>query len=89
MTLAVGGVVGGNAFDTLFAAIADWRTAPARCTHGATERETFLIALSIVMAAVLLPGLLRRERHGITRIGFESFAVLLLNGLALFVTAWL
>lgn len=89
LTLAVGGVVGGNAFDTLFAAIADLAYRPGSLYHGATERETFLIALSIVMTAVLLLGLLRRERLGIARIGFESFAVLLLYGFALFVIAWL
>lgn len=89
LTLAVGGVVGGNAFDTLFAAIADIAYRPGSLYHGATEREAFLIALSIVMTAVLLLGLLRRERLGIARIGFESFTVLLLYGFALFVIAWL
>ena len=88
LTLAVGGVVGGNAFDTLFAAIADTAYRPGSLYHAATEREAFLIALSIVMTAVLLLGLLRREHLGIGRIGFESFATLLLYGFALFAIAW-
>lgn len=88
LTLAVGGVVGGNAFDTLFAAVADVAYRPGSLYHGATERETFLIALTIVMTAVLLLGLLRRERLGIARIGFESLAVLLLYAFAIAVIAW-
>ena len=78
LTLAVGGVVGGNAFDTLFAAVADVAYRPGSLYHGASGQEGFLIALSIVMTAVLLLGLLRRERKGIARIGFESFSVLVL-----------
>ncbi|MDX1609820.1 MAG: sodium:calcium antiporter [Halofilum sp. (in: g-proteobacteria)] len=88
LTLAVGGVVGGNAFDTLFAAVADVAYRPGSLYHAATEYETFLIALTIVMTAVLLLGLIRRERRGVARIGFESMAVFALYGLAVFVIAW-
>ena len=87
LTLAVGGVVGGNAFDTLFAAVADIAYRPGSLYHGATPREGFLIALTIVMTGVLLLGLLRRERLGIARIGFESFFVLLLYAFAIAVIA--
>lgn len=83
LTLAVGGIIGGNAFDTLFAAVADIAYRPGSLYHGATQREAFLIALTILMTAVLLLGLLRRERLGIARIGFESFFVLLLYALGL------
>jgi cation:H+ antiporter len=38
----------------------------------------FIIALSIAMTAVLLLGLLRREKHGIGGIGFESANILVL-----------
>lgn len=83
LTLAVGGVVGGNAFDTLFAAIADFAYRPGSLYHGAGRHEAFLIALTIMMTAVLLLGLLRRERLGIARIGFESFSVLVLYALGI------
>jgi cation:H+ antiporter len=36
------------------------------------------MALSLLMAAVLLLGLIRREEHGIGNIGFESVLVLAL-----------
>ncbi len=78
LTLAVGGVIGGNAFDTLFAAVADFAYRSGSLYHGASGGEQFLISLTIVMTGVLLLGLLRRERLGIARIGFESFAVLVL-----------
>ncbi len=78
LTLAVGGVIGGNAFDTLFAAVADVAYRPGSLYHDATEREMLLIALSLLMTAVLLLGLLRRQRLGIAGIGFESFSVLVL-----------
>lgn len=87
LTLAVGGVVGGNAFDTLFAAVADIAYRPGSLYHDASGNEPFLIALTILMTAVLLLGLLRRERKGIARIGFESFTVLLLYGFGLVVIA--
>lgn len=83
LTLAVGGIVGGNAFDTLFAAVADVAYRSGSLYHDATQREGFLIALTIVMTAVLLLGLLRRERLGIARIGFESFLVLVLYALGI------
>jgi len=87
LTLAVGGIVGGNAFDTLFAAVADVAYRPGSLYHAVAGQEGFLIALTIVMTAVLLLGLLRRERMGIGRIGFESFSVLVLYALGIAVIA--
>lgn len=78
LTLAVGGVVGGNTFDTLFLAFADGAYRDGSIYHAMRPAETFLIALTIVLTAILLLGLLRRERSGIANIGFESFLVLLL-----------
>ena len=76
LTLAVGGVLGGNAFDTLFAAMADVAYRPGPIFHAVSPRETALAALTILMAAVLVLGLLRRERLGPGRIGLESVVVL-------------
>ena len=39
-------------------------------------RHIFLIALALAMSAVLLLGLLRREKSGAGNIGFESVLVL-------------
>ncbi|WP_244533037.1 sodium:calcium antiporter [Geitlerinema sp. PCC 9228] len=77
LTLAVGGVIGGNSFDLLLLAFSDigyrWGS-----IYGTLQMpQIFLIALTILMTGLLLLGLLRREKHGIGRIGFESFLVLM------------
>ena len=76
LTLAVGGIIGGNAFDVLFLAFADIAYRDGSIYHAMVERHVFLLALSIAMTGVLLLGLLRRETHGIAGIGFESALVL-------------
>jgi cation:H+ antiporter len=78
LTLAVGGVLGGNAFDTLFAAMADLAYRPGSIYHAAGGHEAMLAALTLLMAAILVLGLLRRERLGPGRIGSESVLVLAL-----------
>ncbi|MDX1582817.1 MAG: sodium:calcium antiporter [Thermoanaerobaculia bacterium] len=80
LTLAVGNVIGGNAFDTLFVAVADVAFRDGSIYHAITSRELFLIALTILMIGVFLMGLTRREKRGIGNIGFESFLILVLYG---------
>lgn len=75
-TLAVGGIIGGNAFDTLFAAVADIAYRDGSIYHAVSNRQVFFITLTIFMTAVLLLGMLRREKRGIANIGFESFLIL-------------
>jgi cation:H+ antiporter len=85
LNLAVGDVIGGNAFEVLFLGAADvvWR--PGSIYHEFTAENRFTAVLAILMTGVLLLGMLRRERHGIAGIGFESALVLLLylGGVAL------
>ncbi|MEZ5065934.1 MAG: sodium:calcium antiporter [bacterium] len=76
LTLAVGNVLGGNAFDTLFAAAADVAYRDGSLYHAAGPPELALAAVTILMTAVLLLGMLRRERSGLGNIGFESVTVL-------------
>jgi cation:H+ antiporter len=77
-TLAVSGIIGGNAFDTLFAAAADIGYRDGSIYHAISNRQIFFIALTILMTAILVMGLLRREERGPANIGFESFFILLL-----------
>ena len=82
LNLAVGDIIGGNAFDTLFVAISDmaYRAGPI---YGAiSNAEVLWLAITILMTAVLLMGLLYRERHGIGNIGVESvlLSVIYLGG---------
>jgi cation:H+ antiporter len=77
-TLAVGGIIGGNAFDTLFAAVADIAYRDGSIYHAISGQQLFFISLTILLTGVLLMGLLRRQKSGLANIGFESFFILLL-----------
>lgn len=85
LTLAVGGIIGGNTFDVLLVALSDAAYREGSIYHAIGARELFLFILAIMMTAVLLLGMLRRQTHGIGNIGFESVLVLLLylGGVAL------
>lgn len=78
LTLAVGGIIGGNAYDTLFFAISDIAYQGGSIYHQATTAIRSMIAVAIIMTAVLVMGMVRREERGILNIGFESFIVLVL-----------
>ncbi|RUO73650.1 sodium:calcium antiporter [Idiomarina seosinensis] len=85
LTLAVGGIIGGNAFDTLFTAASDIAYRDGSIYHTMTNGTLFWVSLTLLMSAVLMIGLIRREREGPGRIGLESvlITVLYLGG------AWL
>ena len=87
LTLALGGVLGGNAFDTLFAAVADIGYRQGSIYHAVTHRELSLIVLTILMTSILLLGLLSRERRGIANIGFESMLIFFLFVLEIVILA--
>ncbi len=78
LNLAVGDIIGGNAFDTLFVAASDivYREGPIYAAITSTEQ--FWLANSILMTAVLLMGLIYRQRHGPGNIGLESVILLIL-----------
>lgn len=77
-TLAVGGIIGGNAFDVLFLAFADVAYRPGSLYHAVEHQQLFLLALSVVLTAVLEMGMLRRERRGLANIGAEGVLLLAL-----------
>jgi len=76
LTLAVGNIIGGNAFDCMFAVAADVAYTGGSIYHAMSTRTRFMIALSVIMVAVLLAGLVTRERRGVANIGYESFLIL-------------
>ncbi len=77
LTLAVGDIVGGNAFDTLFSAIADGAYLGGSIYHAASTRELFATALGIVLSGILMMGLLGREKVGPAGVGWESLTILI------------
>jgi len=78
VALAVGDILGGNAFDVLFVAFSDvaFREGSIYQHLGADVR--LVVALGIVLNGVALLGLIRREESGFANIGFEGLIVLLL-----------
>ena len=78
LTLAVSGIIGGNAFDTLFTAASDIAYRDGSIYHAMPEDSVFWAALTLLMSGVLMMGLIRRERHGIGQIGTESVVIMVL-----------
>lgn len=78
LTLAVSGIIGGNAFDTLFTATSDIAYRDGSIYHTMSASSTMWIALTLLMTAILMMGLIRRQEQGPGAIGFESAAILVL-----------
>lgn len=78
LTLAVGGIIGGNTFDVLFLVASDVAYRPGSVFHAIGRAELFLLVWAIAMTAVLLMGLLQRQRRGVGSIGFESVALIVI-----------
>jgi cation:H+ antiporter len=87
LTLAVGGILGGNSFDVLFLAFSDVAYRPGSIYHAVSDPQLFVVVTTVMMTTVLLLGLLHRERHGIAGIGFESVLILALYALNALVLA--
>ncbi|WP_233545075.1 sodium:calcium antiporter [Pseudooceanicola sediminis] len=80
LQLAVGGIIGGNTFDTLFLSAADVAYRDGSLYHAASTGDYFWTATSILMTGILLAGLVLRQRAGPGRIGFESAMILVVYG---------
>lgn len=78
LNLAVGDIIGGNAFDTLFIAASDIAYREGPIYADISSAEQFWLANSMLMTGVLLMGLIYRERHGPGNIGLESVVLLVL-----------
>lgn len=77
VSLALGDVIGGNSFEVMFLSAADFFYDGS--IYGAIDADNETTAvIAMLMTGVLLLGMLRREKTGIARIGFESALVLLL-----------
>jgi len=80
LTLAVSDIVGGNFFDVLFVAAADFAYLQGSIYHGPAvgRREIFLTTLTILLNVILLAGLIHRQKYGPGNIGFESVLMLVI-----------
>jgi cation:H+ antiporter len=77
VSLAVGDVIGGNAFEVMFLCAADFVYAGS-IYEAMKDQDKTTALIAMLMTGVLLLGMLRREKSGIAGIGFESALVLVL-----------
>ncbi len=81
VSLAIGNILGGNAFDVMFLAAADLAF-PTSIYAEITPTNAGTAIIAILMTGILLLGMLKRDRQGPGFIGFESVTVLALYGLS-------
>ncbi|GAA5067990.1 sodium:calcium antiporter [Roseibacterium beibuensis] len=82
LQLAVGGIIGGNSFDTLFLTAGDIAYRDGSLYHAAGLSDQFWTLTAILMTGVLLSGLLLRQREGPGRMGWEGALILAIYGAA-------
>ena len=82
LQLAVGGIIGGNTFDTLFLVASDAAYREGSLYHALGPQDLTWLATGLVMTAVLLAGLILRQRDGPGGIGIESASILALYAAA-------
>lgn len=80
LTLAMAGVLGGNAFDALNVAVGDVFFRDGSLYHRATPDEVTFTLVSLLMTAAVIAGLVRRQEQGLGGIGFESWTIIALYG---------
>lgn len=88
MQLAVGGIIGGNTFDTLFLCLSDVAYREGSIYHAISGADLFWLATGLVMTGVLMLGLILREREGPLRIGTESLVLLVIYAGAVGMQIW-
>lgn len=83
LTLAVSNIFGTNCFNMLVIAAADLGYSGGSIYHDMAPVQMTWGLVSILMTAILLLGMVRRETYGIGRIGFESALILGIYAIAL------
>ncbi|QFS81328.1 Inner membrane protein YrbG [Roseivivax sp. THAF40] len=83
LQLAVGGIIGGNTFDTLFLVAGDVAYRDGSLYHAIGTNDAYWLATGLLMTSVLLAGLILRQREGPGRIGIESVLMMAIYATAL------
>jgi cation:H+ antiporter len=78
LQLAVGGIIGGNTFDTLFLMASDISYRDGSIYHAVGEADYYWIATALLMTGILIGGLILRQRQGPAKIGAESILLLVI-----------
>jgi len=77
LQLAIGGIIGGNTFDTLFLVVSDVAYRDGSLYHAVGDQDYFWIVTALLMTGILTAGLILRQREGPGKIGVESALLLL------------
>lgn len=88
LQLAVGGIIGGNTFDTLFLVASDVAYRDGSLYHAVGQTDLYWLATGLLMTAILLGGLILRQREGPARIGIESLLLLIVYATAVAIEVW-
>lgn len=83
LTLAVSNILGTNLFNTLAIAAADVGYRPGAIYQDISALQAVWGLVTLLMTAILLLGMVRRQTYGPGRIGFESVLMLSVYGVAL------
>lgn len=76
LQLAVGGIIGGNTFDTLFLVFSDIAYRDGSIYNAVGMNDLYWLATGMLMTGVMLGGLIIRQREGPARIGVESLLMM-------------
>ncbi len=85
LQLAVGGIIGGNTFDTLFLVASDVAYRDGSIYQAISLHDLYWLGTGLIMTGVLLAGLIVRQMSGPARIGVESVLMMAIYGTALVV----
>ncbi|ROU03765.1 sodium:calcium antiporter [Histidinibacterium lentulum] len=85
LQLAMGGIIGGNTFDTLFLVAADGAYREGSLYHAVGRDDLFWITVGLIMTAILTLGQLFRQKEGPGNIGLESVGILVVYAAAILI----
>ena len=88
LQLAVGGIIGGNTFDVLFLTLSDIGYREGSLFHAVGPQDYFWLSVGLCMTAIMLLGLILRQKQGPAGIGFESAGILFVYGGAIMVQTY-
>ncbi|PWJ21666.1 sodium:calcium antiporter [Jannaschia seohaensis] len=78
LQLAVGGIIGGNTFDTMFLVVSDGFYREGAIFAAMGPADLFWLATGLAMTGVLTAGLIRRQKRGPGGIGVETVTLIAL-----------
>jgi len=85
LQLAMGGIIGGNTFDTLFLVFADAAYRDGSLYHAIGKDDVFWLSVGLILTAILTLGQLYRQRQGPGGIGLESLGILVVYAAAILI----